>query len=229
MLVPAYGHPLVEPGMWSRLVEAAPLLRAVVVNPASGPGTQLDPSYPPVLEQLRAAGVRLIGYVDTAYGHRPVADIEADLAGHRELYGIGDVFFDQVTTGLADLDHYADVVLRARGGGARFVVLNPGAPPHPGYLDLANLVVTFEGDWSQYRETEVPEWSRTAPVGRLCHLVHGMPPGPGAGDAFAAMVARAVEANATTLFGSDGLGDNPWDRLPQVLLDEVSRGEAAAP
>lgn len=234
MLVPAYGHPLVEPGLWARLVASAPLLRAVVINPASGPGRAVDPGYPPVLDRLRAAGVRLLGYVDTDYGRRPAAQIEADLVAHRELYEITDAFFDQVATGPAELDHYADVVLRARADGARFVVLNPGAPPHPAYLDLADVVVPFEGTWQAYRKTfrDVsggsagygrPEWFRTAPAGRLCHLVHGMPHGPGARRAYAELVDLAAAANAATLFASDGSGANPWDRLPQALVDEVER------
>lgn len=159
--MPVYVHPAAAPDLWRRVVEAAPLLRAVIVNPASGPGTEVDPGYPPVVEQLRSAGVRLVGYVDTDYGRRPLRLIEADLAAYRDFYGIRDVFFDQVTIGLDALGHYADVVVRARAAGARLVVLNPGAPPHPAYIGLADVVVSFEGSWQDYQGMGWPVLQRS--------------------------------------------------------------------
>src|SRR5664280_788269 len=53
--VPAYVHPLVDPAVWDRLATVARHLRFVIVNVDSGPGAQLDPSYPRVIEQLRAS------------------------------------------------------------------------------------------------------------------------------------------------------------------------------
>jgi hypothetical protein len=159
--VPVYVHPAAAPDLWRRVVDAAPVLRAVIVNPASGPGTEVDPSYPPVVERLRAAGVRLVGYVDTDYGRRPLRLIQADLTAYRDFYGIRDAFFDQVTIGLDALGHYADVALRARAAGARLVVFNPGAPPHPAYLGLADVVVSFEGRWQDYQGMGWPVLQRS--------------------------------------------------------------------
>ena len=38
-----------------------------VINPNSGPGTSLDPNYVQGIQQLQAAGITVLGYVDTAY------------------------------------------------------------------------------------------------------------------------------------------------------------------
>lgn len=234
LLVPAYTHPAVAPDLWRRLAEAAPLLRAVIVNPASGPGVEVDSEYSLAVERLRAAGARVVGYVDTGYGQRPLPRIEADLAAYRRWYGIRDVFFDQVAAGVDTLDHYADMVLRARAAGARFVVLNPGVPPHPGYLDLADVVVSFEGTWQDYRGAAgvgraVPPVAGVSGTvaERLCHLVYDLPRGTGAAEAFGELLRRAEAAGVGIVFGSDGSGDNPWDTFPQGLVHDLMQGQAA--
>ncbi|HEY5248971.1 MAG TPA: hypothetical protein VIJ15_11060, partial [Dermatophilaceae bacterium] len=53
------------------------------------------------------------------------------------------------------------------------VVLNPGVYPHRAYLDLANLVVTFEGNLEMHRGVQVPLWATALPPQRFCHLVYG--------------------------------------------------------
>jgi hypothetical protein len=107
----------------------------------------------------------VLGYVDTDYG-RPHAEVVAEIAAYREWYAIDGVFFDQTPDGSAALPHYVRLIVAARPLGAAFVALNPGLPPHPAYLDLADLVVTFEGPWSAYGD-------RAADAG--CHLVYAAP------------------------------------------------------
>lgn len=224
LVVPAYVHPRVDPGLWARLVEAAPVLRLVVVNPHDGPGREVDPAYPPVVAALRAAGVRMAGYVDTAYGQRSPAEVAADVALHGERYGLAGVFLDQVSTGLDQLEHYGQVVRLSRAAGARFVALNHGAVPHPGYLDLANLTVTFEGPWQAWLTLAEPAWLRRQPVRRLCHLVHAVPPvelGRG--------LTVAGDRHAGALMLTDGTGANPWDRLPEAVLAPLLAARVPAP
>lgn len=171
LAVPAYFHPAREATDWARLCAAEPL-GLVVVNPASGVGAAADPAYRPVCAALRARPeVLLAGYVDTAYGTRPAADVLAEAAGYERYYGIGAVFLDQVSSGADALDHYTQLTARLRGHGSTAVVLNPGVVPHPGYRAIADTVVTFEGPWSAYRHRE-PDGPGP---GRTCHLVHATP------------------------------------------------------
>jgi hypothetical protein len=214
LLVPAYVHPLEDPAAWHRLVALAPALRAVVVNVHNGPGADPDPSYVEVIDRVHEAGIRTVGYVDTAYGGRQAPEVVADVEGWVGRYGVRGVFFDQVWAGLDRLDHYADLTVAARARGADYVVLNPGAVPHPGYLDLANVTVTFEGSWEDYRRVGEPAWIRELPPARFAHLVHTA---PDAGALHAALrIARC--RHVRTVFVTTGAGANPWNLVPQALL-----------
>jgi Spherulation-specific family 4 len=222
LLVPAYVHPLEDPGAWDRLVSLAPVLRAVVVNVHDGPGDEPDPAYPKVLERLVDAGVRIVGYVDSDYGRRALAEITADVEVWLSRYGVHGVFLDQVASGLDLLDHYADVTVAARSRGADFVVLNPGTTPHAGYLDLANVTVTFEGSWTDYRRLEEPEWARSVPASRFAHLVHGVSFTSG----LTAAVRQAARRHVGTVYVTPGTGANPWNQVPHGLLSLFGLPEA---
>lgn len=221
LAVPAYFHPAVAPKKWARLVPLAASTRFVIVNVHNGPGEQLDTTYLPVIDALQAAGIRTLGYVDTDYGRREPAVIEQEAATYRQRYGLHGVFLDQVSSGLDQLDHYAQCVVAARTAGAPFVVLNAGSEPHPGYIDLANITVTFEGPWSEYQALRVSDWVRRYPAKRICHLVHSTPR-----DAFRRGLDLAAQRHVGSVFFTDGRGANPWDRVPSGLIKEFARSRA---
>ncbi|MEU2242330.1 spherulation-specific family 4 protein [Streptomyces sp. NPDC018338] len=197
LLVPYYEHPADRPEAWSALVAAAPSLHGVVLNPASGAGEAPDPAFAEASARLRGAGVRVLGYVDTAYGRRPHAEVVAELLRHRDWYGADGAFLDQVTTAPGGLAHYRRIAVAARAAGAATLVLNHGAHPDPGYEEFADLLVTFEGPWDTYRTLDLP----VAP--HYCHLVYAAPPG----------VRPATPVHCAV----PGTGAHPWGTLPHLL------------
>ncbi|ANS64733.1 hypothetical protein SLINC_2509 [Streptomyces lincolnensis] len=207
LLVPYYEHPSVRPAEWDAIVEAAPRLYGVVLNPASGPGDRPDPAFVKVAERLRGAGVRVLGYTDTAYGHRPRPEVVADLARHCDWYGADGAFLDQVAAGPEEFRHYQLLATAAWGVGCHTLVLNHGTTPHPCYARIADVLVTFEGTWTAYRELR--PWRGPSGV-RQCHLVHGVPHG-----ADPAGLARA--RGASVYCAVPGSGDHPWGTLPHTL------------
>ena len=221
LAVPAYFHPAVSPSDWQRLVGLAHMTRFVIINVHNGPGEVLDPTYLPVIEALSAAGIRTVGYVDTDYGRRDPTDVGREVRTYRDRYGLQGVFMDQVSNGLDQLDHYAQCVVAARTAGAPFVVLNAGAEPHHGYIDLANVTVTFEGPWAEYVNLRIPDWVHRYPSSRFCHLVHSLPRGR-----FADGLDLAAKQHVGSVFLTDGRGSNPWDRLPPLLLAELAKERA---
>jgi hypothetical protein len=214
LAVPAYVHPSVDPDVWIRLAEAAADLRFVIVNVDSGPGQDVDPAYPGVVERLRAAGARMVGYVDTDYGRVGVADIAAQARLWVTRYGVRGVFLDQVAADFAHLEYYAACALAARAAGAQFVVMNPGTNCHPAYAEIANVTVTFEGTWQDYLHYRPTAAIKALPAQRFCHLVHEVPTGRLAGGA-----AMPRGRHAGSALFTDGAGSNPWDRLPQAFVE----------
>ncbi|MFP3986639.1 spherulation-specific family 4 protein [Streptomyces sp. E11-3] len=213
LLVPLYVHPALDRGAWRALVAAAPRLYGVVLNPASGPGNAPDPEFAAAARALRSAGARVLGYVDTDYGRRPQRAVAADLDRHRDWYGTDGFFLDQASATRDRLRHYRRLARAARSRGGRTLVLNPGTHPAPGYAALADLLVTFEGDWAAYHAASaIPDWTRSQPPERFCHLVHGVPPG------LCAVAARTARLrHAAVHCAVAGHGPNPWSALPPVL------------
>lgn len=215
LLIPLYVHPAEDPAAWQRLVALAAHTYAVVLNPANGPGDAPDPAFVAAASALRAAGARLLGYVDTDYGARDPARITADLRRHRDWYGADGCFLDQVTAAPHGLPDCRRLVRALRRLGASTVVLNPGVHPAPGYARLADLTVTFEGPWSAYVSAfSRPQWAARHPPDRLCHLVYGVPP-----PLVPLAVRTARERGAAVCGPVTGEPPNPWSGLTPALTE----------
>ncbi|KUN01261.1 hypothetical protein AQI95_32380 [Streptomyces yokosukanensis] len=213
LLIPLYVHPAEDPGAWHRLITAADRTFAVVLNPASGPGTAPDPAFTAAARALHTAGARLLGYVDTDYGVRDQADITEDVRRHQAWYRTDGCFLDRVTATAHGLPACRRLVRETRRTGAATVVLNPGVHPAPGYARLADLTVTFEGHWSTYVSAFTrPPWTARQPPDRFCHLVYGVP------EALVPLAVRTAHERGAAVCGPvTGEPPNPWSELTPAL------------
>jgi Spherulation-specific family 4 len=115
-----------------------------------------------------AVGVPL-GYLDLAYGARPIDAVRAELdewAGQ----AVGGIFFDQAPTSPFSIGPVAMAVRAARRLGFDTLLLNPGRPTDSLYRGLGATVCTFEGDWMSYQNGTV-DGVRPGDG----HVVHGVP------------------------------------------------------
>ncbi|MBB5937901.1 spherulation-specific family 4 protein [Streptomyces zagrosensis] len=216
--MPLYVHPTVDPAAWQALRGRARQLYAVVLNAADGPGKRPDPAFEAAADELHSAGVRLLGYVDTDYGRRPLRAVLTDIRRHRRWYGVDGVFFDQAAARPLLLLRYHMLARAARLLGARTVVLNPGIHPHPGYAKIADVLVTFEGDWHTYQRVQVPAWAARHDPWRFCHLVYAVP------DRQRGQVASTSYNRGAALHCAvPGKGSNPWRYPPADGNNDVGQ------
>ena len=213
MAVPAF----FPPGrLWSQVDSAAPTLRLVVMNPASGPGPAYDQSYGSVVRTAQKRGITVVGYVDTNYGARGLSAVEADVEKYFSWYHVNGIFFDRASTdcalAVAPTSYYAtlNAYVKARGGAAR-TILNPGKQTNECFLADADIVLTFEGSATQYLNSySAPAWVAKYSPSHFWHVVYG------ASDA--ALMARAVqlskERGAGYVYVTPDALPSPYDTLP---------------
>ncbi|SDC63885.1 spherulation-specific family 4 protein [Streptomyces prasinopilosus] len=223
--VPGLAHPLLAPAEWNALTRpgGAGLLHWVVLDVADGPGVQPDPSCLEAVGRLRNAGVRVLGRLDAAHGLRDFGGLFSDAHRFTDWYRADGFLLDRCPADRAALPAVRRAVrtLRAIRDGAH-IVLGHGTHPHPGHADIADQLVTFCGPWSDYRWSQVAEWTVDHPPERFCHLVHGVPR-PHLEEAL--RVARWQGA-ATVWFTDRTDRDSrvgPWEPLPGYWDDIVSQ------
>jgi len=184
LAVPAYAHPVANAASWVQLGASPPgAVGIVVANVANGPASQPEAGWAAVIHAARAAGSRVLGYVDTGYLGTPslthpdglptrsgalgpqawLSQIEADIDAWYRFYGddLGGIFLDEGTSacGPSSGSHqYAAEyrTLRDRLQAAHpgaLTVLNPGVVVPQCYRHAADVLVTFEGSYAHYAGT----------------------------------------------------------------------------
>ena len=214
LVVPAYFHPALRPGDWEWLAARPDLVRSVVLNISSGPGDAPRPEFAAAAERLAAAGIGILGYVDTAYGHRPPRRVAADIARYLDWYPVTGVCMDRAAAEPASVTHYALLAGQARAMGAGTVLFNHGTHPAEEYAAHADLLGVFEGTWQAYRRMRPPLWTRHWPAAAFYHVVHSVPP-----EQAAAAWRLAARRRAATAYVTERSGPNPYDALPAWLPD----------
>lgn len=234
ILVPAYQYPTVG-DLWSRVPAAAGQVGvSVILNPASGPGTVVDPTYTAVVSTARAAGARIYGYVDTDYARRPAAAVLADVQTFTQLYAIDGVFLDQMDNQAASLAYYqglrTGIHAIVPGSLANKVIANPGTEVPEAFAAglAADVFVTYENNAmsavAPYAAYTPPAWVFAYPRERFCHIVYNV----GGQVAMDAAVGQALSQNVGMVFFTDGLLPNPYDHLPAYWDAEVAAVRARA-
>ncbi|MFD4629571.1 spherulation-specific family 4 protein [Streptomyces sp. NPDC058284] len=221
--IPGFAHPLVAPVEWAELTRPGAPLKWVVLNVANGPGERPDPHCLEAAGRLRNAGIRVLGHLDTAYGARSFGELVSDAHRYLDWYRVDGFSLDRCPTERAALPDVRRTVatLRALVDDAH-IVLGHGSHPYPGYAETGDQLVTFAGPWSDYRWSQVAEWTADHPPERFCHFVHGMPLGH-----LDEALRIARWQGASTIYFTDrvegrGHGD-PWESLPGYWDEIVSR------
>ena len=206
------------PSDWNRISVGGTSPRAVILIPASGPGSAPNAEFREAVQQAKANGSRVIGYVGTNYGQRPLWQSELFIRQYREWYGVRGIFLDQSpTSGTAQLGYYrslAHYIHRLSPGAP--IWLNPGVYPNRAYMSVASVIMTFEGPFQHYLGLKVPKWARHYPSDRFAHTVYAT-----TRHDLDQAVRLSVHRNAGNLFVTDDVAPNPYSALPAYWNNEA--------
>ncbi|MBW4718608.1 spherulation-specific family 4 protein [Saccharothrix obliqua] len=246
--VPAYWSPADPDGLtaFRRLAQNRPTTGIVVVNGSlSRPEAPFSRGWADAIEAVHDSGARVLVYVDTGYfgvdlgqgAHRTrggetsadawAAQVRQDIDEWYALYGgygVDGVFLDQVLHVCGPDGEYAARYaairdhLRATQPHARLAI-NPGTGTEQCYDDVADTILSFEGDHASYLAHVPPEWEAThQDRKKFWHLVYGVPDAEG----MSAVIARARSNRPGYVY----VGDRPfspstWDSLPSYWDAEL--------
>lgn len=207
MAVPAYFYPI---SYWPQLEDAAPIVGLAIMNPASGPGTTVDPTYVSVIQSAQASGVTIIGYVTSSYGTRPLATVKAEIGKYIQWYHVDGIFIDEASNDCAKRSYYKNLYNSIKARDAQLqVVINPGTNTQECFMAATDIVINFENTYAVYRTWSPSGWESKYPASRFWHLVYG---------ANEAQMQRAItlskQRNAGWVYVTNDVLVNPWDTLP---------------
>ncbi len=231
--VPAYFYPI-GPGLgeWEHLIASARSVPIVaIVNPASGPGRHADPNLAAVLPRARAAGIRLVGYISTQYGRKPIDQVRRECETFLTFYpDIRGFHFDEQSSRAEDLAYYAELYQYIHDRIAHGLVLtNPGTLCDRVYAErpASDVISLFENEGGLER-FRPPAWMGAFPGSRFCVQAHGV----GGAAEMRRALDRASKLRIGYVFLTDDVLPNPYDRLPTYWDEEVAavreRNQAAA-
>ncbi len=231
MLVPLYVYPenihknttynaLIE---LKRRHETVPIW--VILNPASGPGDQVDANYTKAIDRLYGSGCLVLGYVSTSYGKRKAAEAKGDIDQWLKLYPrIQGIFFDEMIyeDSPAGAKHQIELNEHARRAGCWPTVANPGAETPERYFasDAADVIVIHEGDkWPPEERLKGDYFGGYSdyPPAKRAVLLHSQNELDKAALKMARKYVRWVYSTDAPYRPNDPKAANPWDRLSKYL------------
>ncbi len=219
--VPAYYWPGVQ---WDALLNAGSEVKYTVLNPNSGPDTQVHAGFVDVVARARAKGFTVVGYVDTAYGTRAASLVEADIASYRLFYGINQFFFDQTPSACSSLPYYTALETFVQQSANGFIIHNPGTNPGECYLDVADIVVNFEGTETSYATWDPAPYVASYAANRFWNIVYDVTATNGS-----SLMNLASQRNIGFVYITDDGLPNPFDRIPVASLWQAQVPSARPP
>jgi hypothetical protein len=174
-LIPLYVYPTYLGSYWD-VIEANPTgVGYIIANPETGPGTSVNSDYTTHIANMRAKGVKVLGYVDTDYAGIALSAVEATMTAWVSFYAIDGFFFDRCPNAIGSESYFATLNSSAKSTAGMITVNNYGTTFAPGYMPTADIHVITENTEANLLE-DVPslvgyEFLFTYPPSRFCHVI----------------------------------------------------------
>lgn len=220
LAVPAYFYPSAT---WAQAADSKPAPSNMILD-ISGVGAGDGPvaHFQAVVRQARARNITVLGYISTVDGQRPAAQVEAEVRNYRAWYGVTSIFLNRVSGLQPQVAYYQQLVdyIHHFDAGSS-VWLNPGDYPDQDYMSIGDVVMVFEGTYSQYVSLQVPGWVSGYPPSKFAHTIYAAP-----AAVLGNVLQLAANRRAGHVYVTDASGDNPYDVLPSYWSREAAAASA---
>jgi hypothetical protein len=217
IIIPAYIDPS-PTTLWDPMVSVLPAGSMIIADPADGPGASVDQNYVTAINNAKAKGFIVAGYVTSSYKNQSLATVESQIDQWNQMYGVTDIFIDEVTEEASNIQYYADLYNYIKGKNASaIVIINPGIPPDEGYMAVADIVSIFEDTYTMYTSYQMPTWASKYPATRFLHLIHTTDEAN-----MQAALSLSRQHNVGYVYVTNDVLDNPWDTLPNYWTNEIA-------
>ncbi|HEX6416588.1 MAG TPA: spherulation-specific family 4 protein, partial [Candidatus Saccharimonadales bacterium] len=171
-----------------------------------------------------SAGIRSIGYVDTNYQTRPMADVMKDIDDWHTMYpGVSGVLLDRVSVGgAADLCYSAYAYNFAKSKYQNdLIAQNFGTYTSPAYEPYGDIFLNAEMGYALYQTWSLPAdgfQDNPAYSNRFWHLIHTT-----SGAEFADALSDSRNNNAGWVYITDDVMPNPYQNAPTYFNTELTQ------
>ncbi len=176
LVVPAYFD---QNSAWEETIAAAPYVEFIVLNPNSGPGEAPDAVLQGHVQAAQAAGIKVLGYIYTDLARRSLVELADEIRMYEGWYGVDGIHIDGAQDDVEYLPYYRVLTRLIRSAGPDgtngIVWLNPGYVPYEGFMEIVDIVETYEWFYDRYAAAEFPDWIYDYPASRFAHIIYETP------------------------------------------------------
>jgi hypothetical protein len=220
-MVPLYTYP--SDSSWTAIVaakEAHPTVPVIAVfNPNSGPGASVDATYVTATNDLKNAGIVVLGYVPTGYAARDANEVKAEIDDYVAWYpATTGIFFDEQSNEPGFESYYSDLDTYVKSKSLTFTVGNPGTDTAESYVGALDMMLIYETDGLP-SVSSLGGWHDAHDKHNFGIIPYKVP------SLDASFVAQAKDHVGYIYLTDDDL-PNPWDSLPpyfDALLGELEK------
>src|SRR3989475_2432669 len=191
-----------------------------MINPNSGPGTSYDSNFNTGINNMRASGIIVLGYIGTKYCAMSIATAEGQIDTYHSFYKLDGFLFDEMKNTPGCESYYSTLTNYAKSTyGDTLIIGNPGTSTIQSYVGTVDNIIIYE---SQGLPSISTLQSRTFGLQKsgFCFDAYGI------GNLDPNYVAQASQYLGCMQITDDS-GSNPYDTLPTYLSSEIAALDTA--
>ncbi len=115
-----------------------------IINPDTGPEDYQDSNYVRGVKEMQAAGIIVLGYVDTTYASDDISSVEANARLYDNWYDVDGIMSDDMSNTTSDESYYATSNSYVKSLGMNFTMETPGVTIPKSEVGVFNLLDIYE-------------------------------------------------------------------------------------